>query len=59
MRQVRITVGSGGEMEVETWVRMQGGGVITRVSLNETYGVDVYRVEDGGYRDDEDRAGGE
>lgn len=31
-----------GEMRVDTWVRMENGGIITRVTLNETYGTDVY-----------------
>lgn len=31
-----------GEMQVDTWVRMESGEVITRVTLNETYGIDVY-----------------
>lgn len=33
---------SSGEMRVDTWVRMENGEVITRVTLNETYGTDVY-----------------
>lgn len=36
-----------GEMEVETWVRMESGRVVQRVGLNETYGVDIYPLEDG------------
>jgi len=39
--------GESGEMEVETWVRMENGEVVNRVRLNETYGRDVYPVEDG------------
>lgn len=31
-----------GEMTVTTWVRMENGGVVTRVVLNETYGTDIY-----------------
>lgn len=31
-------------MTVKTWVRMENGDVITAVTLNETYGVDVYPV---------------
>lgn len=31
-----------GEMRVDTWVRMENGAVITRVTLNETYGADIY-----------------
>lgn len=31
-----------GEMRVDTWVRMESGEAITRVTLNETYGTDVY-----------------
>lgn len=33
------------EMRVETWVRMENGSVITRVTLNETYGVDSYLAQ--------------
>ena len=40
-----------GGMNVDTWVRMQQGNAITAVSLNETYGEDVYDTEDGGYRE--------
>jgi hypothetical protein len=34
-------------MDVETWVRMENGEVVQRVALNETYGMDVYQLEDG------------
>jgi len=37
----------GTEMEVATWVRMENGEVVQRVSLNETYGTDIYPMEDG------------
>jgi hypothetical protein len=37
----------GTEMEVATWVRMENGEIVQRVSLNETYGTDVYPMEDG------------
>jgi hypothetical protein len=37
----------GEEMEVETWVRMENGEIVQRVGLNETYGTDVYPLEDG------------
>ena len=36
-----------GGMGVDTWVRMQDGGLVTAVSLNETYGVDEYSTADG------------
>ncbi|CAL3973368.1 unnamed protein product [Diplocarpon coronariae] len=39
--------GGYGEMEVETWVRMEGGEVVNLVKLNRTYGRDLYAVEDG------------
>ena len=35
------------EMKVETWIRMESGDVVQRVSLNETYGTDVYPKGDG------------
>lgn len=31
-----------GELRVDTWVRMENGEIITRVTLNETYGLDTY-----------------
>jgi len=34
-------------MTVNTWVRMQAGTIVTAVSLNETYGEDVYPTADG------------
>ena len=34
-------------MEVESWVRMENGEIVQRVGLNETYGSDVYPMEDG------------
>ena len=36
-----------GGVGVDTWVRMQAGTVVTAVSLNETYGEDVYSTADG------------
>lgn len=50
--QLRFVEGDGedggaGKMEVETWVRMEGGQVVTRVMLNETYGTDRYPTADG------------
>lgn len=43
-RVVQLSFDQGGEMTVKTWVRMESGDVITAVTLNETYGVDVYPV---------------
>lgn len=40
-------LGEPGDMEVETWVRMESGEVITRVVLNETYGKDRYPTANG------------
>jgi hypothetical protein len=34
-------------MEVESWVRMENGEIVQRVGLNETYGIDVYPLQDG------------
>lgn len=39
-----------GSLGVETWVRMKGGDVVTAVSLNETYGKDIYPTADGGLK---------
>ncbi len=36
-----------GEMDVQTWVRMEGGSIVTHVNLNATYGADVYPVANG------------
>lgn len=47
VRQVRMSFDESGGMSVETWVRMQAGTVVTAVSLNETYGEDVYSTADG------------
>jgi hypothetical protein len=37
----------GKEIDVETWVRMENGNIVQRVSLNETYGADIYPLQDG------------
>lgn len=50
VRQIKVNFDERGQMSIDTWVRMQQGDVITSVSLNETYGEDVYDTEDGGYR---------
>ena len=34
-------------MEVESWIRMENGEIVQRVGLNETYGIDVYPLQDG------------
>ncbi|KAH8656557.1 Metallo-dependent phosphatase-like protein [Tricladium varicosporioides] len=46
-RNVMLRFDEGGRMEVETWVRMEGGEVVQRVDLNGTYGIDRYNVDDG------------
>ena len=38
--------GRGRGMEVETWIRLEGGRVVGRVGLNDTYGGDEYPVDD-------------
>ncbi len=45
-RILQLSFGNG-KMDVETWVRMENGEVVQRVALNETYGMDVYQLEDG------------
>lgn len=47
VRQIRMSFDESGVMSVDTWVRMQAGEVVTSVSLNETYGADVYGTTDG------------
>lgn len=53
VRQILLSFNDAGEMYVETWDRMQYGSdhpqVITKVTLNKTYGQDVYPTADGGY----------
>jgi hypothetical protein len=44
-RNLKLSFGK--EMDVETWVRMENGNIVQRVSLNETYGTDVYPLQDG------------
>lgn len=47
VRQIRMSFDQYGGMSVDTWVRMQAGIIVTAVSLNETYGEDVYSTADG------------
>jgi hypothetical protein len=44
-RNLRLSFGAA--MEVETWVRMENGEAVQKVGLNETYGTDIYPLEDG------------
>ena len=46
-RVVRLRFPGAGSMEVETWVRMEDSSVVTRVALNETYGLDRYPTANG------------
>jgi hypothetical protein len=47
-RNLRLSFGrKGGEMDVQTWVRMENGEVVQRVDLNATYGADIYSTADG------------
>lgn len=47
-RVIQMSFGSTlADFEVETWVRMENGDVVTRVGLNETYGNDKYPIHDG------------
>ena len=45
-RNLRLAL-MGETMLVESWVRMENGGVVQRVSLNATYGTDKYPTDDG------------
>ena len=47
VRQIRMSFNQGGVISVDTWVRMQTGTVVTAVSLNDTYGEDVYPTTNG------------
>ena len=42
-----MSIDQNGGLSVDTWVRMQAGTIVTAVSLNETYGEDVYSTADG------------
>lgn len=48
-RVLRLSLdgGKGEGMEVESWVRLEEGDIVQKVSLNETYGWDVYPSDDG------------
>jgi hypothetical protein len=46
-RVLGLSFGGDEEMSVESWVRLEEGDIIQRVSLNETYGEDVYPADDG------------
>ncbi|KAK3076583.1 hypothetical protein LTS18_012623 [Coniosporium uncinatum] len=58
VRQIELRFDEQGGMSVQTWVRMQFREeddvafpqVVTNVTLNGTYGEDVYRTVSGGYR---------
>lgn len=45
-RVVSLKIRSG-DVEVKSWVRMEDGSLIQKVSLNETYGEDIYPADDG------------
>jgi len=45
-RMLKLRFGKGG-MDVDTWVRMENGKVVQSVSLNSTYGEDVYSTDNG------------
>ncbi|KAL9126317.1 MAG: hypothetical protein Q9217_004617 [Psora testacea] len=53
VRQVKLSFEEGDRVVVDTWVRMVTGKMITAVRLNDTYGEDVYPVNDGGYYEQE------
>lgn len=36
-----------GELQVESWVRLEEGDIVQRINLNDTYGVDIYPSDDG------------
>ena len=43
-RQVLVTEEMLRDLAVETWIRLEDGRVVGAVTLNQTYGVDVYPV---------------
>ncbi|KAK1523038.1 calcineurin-like phosphoesterase [Colletotrichum paranaense] len=45
MIKLSFTQGDDPDMSVESWVRMENEEIITRVTLNETYGQDTYNGE--------------
>lgn len=38
---------TGAGVDLETWIRLEDGRIVNRVSLNETYGIDVYPTDAG------------
>lgn len=47
-RVVQLSFGMApADFQVETWVRMENGDIVTRVMLNETYGEDEYSTYNG------------
>ncbi|KAL0931958.1 calcineurin-like phosphoesterase [Colletotrichum truncatum] len=47
MLKLSFSEGDDPKMSVDTWVRMENDDIITRVSLNETYGLDSYPSNNG------------
>lgn len=47
VRQIKISFDHSGAMSVNTWVRMQATTVVTYLTLNATYGDDIYSTADG------------
>lgn len=41
-RQVSIAPNVDGKLEIETWIRLETGAIVGRVSLNQTFGQDHY-----------------
>lgn len=45
-RQIAVSGDGRGGLEVQTWIRLESGNVVGKVSLNETYGRDRYPATD-------------
>ncbi|QIW96702.1 hypothetical protein AMS68_002220 [Peltaster fructicola] len=43
-RQLYLTLDALKNFELETWIRLETGDVVGRVSLNSTYGTDIYQA---------------
>lgn len=41
-RQIVVEEDRLGKNEVETWIRLENGNISGRVTLNSTYGIDIY-----------------
>ena len=48
-RQISVSEGMHGDLEIDTWIRLETGEVVGSVRLNSTYGEDEYRATNNTY----------